>query len=701
MALSLRQLLPADKLENVPWPGGDPAAKLPWFMSAHQQFDILVINHLGLQHIVSLDAVKETGIKCMIYPHIHFHAFHPDLTYVARTVDGRQALIPDYQSAICVGAFAQGLSPDQAVSLFNRQVFEALGYFDEWDESVRLLEQRFTQYGVDFRKFFLRVKRRSPFMLSTDHPKIAAVTTMAARVAIDLLGEPESLADRPVYIGDHLSGLYWPVYPEIGEFYGCRTYYEWEMNGRVMDLPGYVNAAYAKYTELDLKPGELSYGRAGFRERLPAAMKGRVARNPYRDLEDYRFWSRAVAWPAPGQLDPVVTSPRIAPADRVVTMGSCFAQHLARNLPTLGLNHYLFEQPPAGMSAEESQRRNYGVFSARYGNLYTMRQALQLFDRAFGQFQPRDDVWKTTDGFVDAFRPQIEPVPFATPDEVKAAAAAHLARVRLMFESADWLIFTLGLTEAWRSRDDGAVYPVAPGVAGGDFDAGVYEFVNLGVNEVRQDLDAFVERIRKVNAGCRIILTVSPVPLIATYENRHVLVSTVYSKSVLRVAAAEAEQAHPHVAYFPSFEIITSPAAGNTYFADDLRSVTEIGVRHVMRVFRKHFVQAEKTVAAPAPVHSVAGGPTAPTEVICDEELIEASVAAGLAPPIRAEAAARARAGDGAQSAAAGSLGQRRLGVDAGMGRDQRKGHAAACRGAAATTGPARTTLPLVRATVT
>ncbi len=277
MALSLRQLLTADKVEAVPWPAGDPAAKLPWFMSAHQQFDMLVINHLGLQHIASLDAVKETGIQCVIYPHIHFHAFHPDLTYVARTVDGRQELLPDYHSAICVGAFVQGLPAEKTVSLFNRDVFAALGYFDQWNDSVSLLQQRFEQYGVDFRKFLLRVKRRSPFMLSTDHPKIAAVSAVAARVAIDLLGEPESLADRPVYIGDHLSGLYWPVYTEIGAFYGSRTCYEWERDGRVVDLPGYVDVVYRKYTELGVKAGELSFGRAGFRERLDAAMQGRVA----------------------------------------------------------------------------------------------------------------------------------------------------------------------------------------------------------------------------------------------------------------------------------------------------------------------------------------------------------------------------------------------------------------------------------------
>jgi len=88
----------------------------------------------------------------------------------------------------------------------------------------------------------------------------------------------------------------------------------------------------------------------------------------------------------------------------------------------------------------------------------------------------------------------------------------------------------------------------------------------------------------------KILLTVSPVPLVATYEKRHVLVSNTVSKSVLRVAADEVERAFDNVIYFPSYEIITSPANSGKYYQDDLRRVTDIGIDHVMRVFSKHFL---------------------------------------------------------------------------------------------------------------
>lgn len=371
-----------------------------------------------------------------------------------------------------------------------------------------------------------------------------------------------------------------------------------------------------------------------------------MARNPYRSIEGHQLWSRAMSSPAPGMIDPMVGGPKVLPGEKVVTMGSCFAQHLARNMAGLGLDYYVAEPPPPGMSAEKARERNYGVFSARFGNLYTVRQAVQLYERAFGTFQPEDDVWDTTDGFVDAFRPQIEPVAFATAEEVRDAARHHLVAVRRMFEEADWLIFTLGLTEGWRSSIDGAVYPVAPGVAGGSFDPVRYEFVNFSAQAVQRDLNRFIELVRQTNPKCRFILTVSPVPLIATYEKRHVWTATTYSKAVLRVAADEVERVHDHVTYFPSYEVITSPAAAGRYYADDLREVTDLGVKHVMRIFRKHCVGVAggtecATVERVPPVHpasapamvtaarSASPAPIAAgndAAVICDEELIEKSV---------------------------------------------------------------------------
>ncbi|MEI9905000.1 MAG: GSCFA domain-containing protein [Asticcacaulis sp.] len=159
----------------------------------------------------------------------------------------------------------------------------------------------------------------------------------------------------------------------------------------------------------------------------------------------------------------------------------------------------------------------------------------------------------------------------------------------------------------------------------------MFEFKNLTVDETVEDLNWALDYIRDINPQCRFIITVSPVPLNATAENRHVLVSTVYSKSVLRIAAEQICQAFPVTDYFPSYEIITSPHAGGLYFAADKRTVTEAGVDHVMNVFLRHYGVAGEETRAPAVDKRMAEQQQHLAEmknvvkVLCDEEAIDNS----------------------------------------------------------------------------
>lgn len=352
-------------------------------------------------------------------------------------------------------------------------------------------------------------------------------------------------------------------------------------------------------------------------------------KNPYETKPDYNFWRRSIAGHTVFDIDPVISTPFvISPSDFIATAGSCFAQHIARTLQKRGMKYLVTEQGPATSGAIDE---NYGVFPARFANIYTVRQLLQLFRRAYGVFEPVDRAWRDSKGrWIDPFRPRIQAEGFASPDEVEADREAHLDAVRTMFETCDVLIFTLGLTEGWQSTVDGAVFPVPPGVVTDDVPASAYAFHNFTVDEMKADLLAFIRSLRQVNPGVRLILTVSPVALVATYEDRHVLVSNTYSKAALRVTADEVSRAVPDCAYFPSYEIITSAAAGNSFLEDDLRDVRPEGVAHVMSIFQRHFLDGEgraRPLAVP-PVAAVSSAAMADRiraaqRVICEEELLE------------------------------------------------------------------------------
>jgi hypothetical protein len=346
--------------------------------------------------------------------------------------------------------------------------------------------------------------------------------------------------------------------------------------------------------------------------------------NPYRGLPASQYWRSGVAEIGLGQFDPVVSTKfHIESSDLISTLGSCFAQHLARHIRTSGFN-YLETEPLR--PDEDPSNAMTSQFSARYGNIYTVRQAIQLLDRAEG-WQPIDGIWEKGGRFFDAFRPNVFPQGFAGEQILIDERKRHLQNVQAVFSKSDVIVFTLGLTESWMSRQDGAVYPVAPGVTAGSMIESRYEFKNFDYSEITVDLMAWCLRLRELNSNVRILLTVSPVPLNATFESQNVWVSNTYSKSTLRAAAGDVSGKLDFVDYFPSYEIVTCPQVQGQYFEDDLREVKEIGVRHVMRIFDKHYLVSSNgsdlIVQSPQLNRQETYRSEGFSSIFCDEDLLD------------------------------------------------------------------------------
>jgi hypothetical protein len=357
--------------------------------------------------------------------------------------------------------------------------------------------------------------------------------------------------------------------------------------------------------------------------------------HPYTKAPSHNMWSRSVGRLAPADVDPVVDfGLHISPETKVGTAGSCFAQHIARHLRTAGYNYFVTE-PGHPMLPDEIRTSNtYGLFSARYGNIYTVRQLLQLFKRAYGTFSPSEDVWKVAeDVYLDPFRPTVQPGGFISEIEMRLDRRQHLAAVRRLFEQLDIFVFTLGLTECWTAQRDGAVFPICPGVSGGEFDPLRHLFYNQSVDDVVSDFSEFLVLLARVNPKAQVILTVSPVPLAATARvDQHVLTATTYSKAVLRVACDVLTSRFAHVRYFPSYEIITGNFSRGAYYAENLRDVLEPGVSHVMRLFMQHATAGEPAADAKldTPLPHIQPSPQSTVElaqhlieVECDEAALD------------------------------------------------------------------------------
>ena len=336
--------------------------------------------------------------------------------------------------------------------------------------------------------------------------------------------------------------------------------------------------------------------------------------SPYDGLPKTAYWKTAVQDRA--ALDPgALYTPRFAVNRnmRVVTAGSCFAQHIGRELRKAGFRITDAEPLPAVIPDALANDHGYRLYSARYGNIYTTAQLLQLYDEACGRVTPADRVWNHQGRFYDAQRPGLDPGGLSSPDEVLRHRAHHLARVKEAFEQADLFVFTFGLTEAWVHKASETVYPTAPGTIAGQFDPARHAFKNYDMVEVHAAFTTFMKRLRKVNRKVRFLITVSPVPLTATASGQHVEVATAYSKAVLRATCGKLYADDDGVDYFPSYELITSSNNRGVYFEPNKRSVSPAGVAQAMKLFLD--------------AHHIAPQINAPAEdedLRCEEALLEA-----------------------------------------------------------------------------
>jgi hypothetical protein len=325
--------------------------------------------------------------------------------------------------------------------------------------------------------------------------------------------------------------------------------------------------------------------------------------NPYQDLPPQQFWRTQISTPGLSEIDYDAGRKFTfdISADRFATAGSCFSQHFGRELARRGgrlvtteVRHPLVRPAP---------NDGYDLFSARYGNIYTTRQLCELIDQAFGLREPIFEFAQRGDGrWTDLLRPRTVGEGFTSFQEARADRLYHLNRVRAIFETATVFVFTLGLTECWENTEKGFVYPLCPGTVEGTFDANVHRFRNLGYEECRDDLRNFCGRVRSVNPRLRVLLTVSPVMLVASYERRGALQSSIASKSILRAAADACCSELGSVDYFPSFEIISGPQSRGMFYEPNHRDVNGAGVSLVMDVFfRSRLGLARSSPGAPAP----------------------------------------------------------------------------------------------------
>jgi hypothetical protein len=222
----------------------------------------------------------------------------------------------------------------------------------------------------------------------------------------------------------------------------------------------------------------------------------------------------------------------------------------------------------------------------------------QIFEYTFENWKP-DLRWWTAPRSNKIQDPYRRVILYDNLKEAEEDFAQHRQHSRKALEKAEVLILTLGLTEIWQDQVDGSVIclPAGPYVnAGGDMSR--YRFRVSRYEENFKNLERIYEIMATHNPDCKILMTVSPVNLWATFRrDSDVISASCNSKATLRAVADEFTARHENVYYFPAFEMATiyQPLSGLTYFSESRENfhINKATVKFIMRHFFKFFSSRE------------------------------------------------------------------------------------------------------------
>lgn len=254
----------------------------------------------------------------------------------------------------------------------------------------------------------------------------------------------------------------------------------------------------------------------------------------------------------------------------ITSMGSCFADNIRIYLKSNKFNYLQIEPDCEG-------------FTSNWGRVYNTGSMRQIFDYSHSlKFMPNERWWQDRDGFiVDPYRSVLK---YDNKENSENNFQQHMYYSRESILKSEVIILTVGLTETWRSRADGLYYYGRPIQPNPDH----HEFHIMMYDEIINDLHAIYTSAKSLNPIIKIILTVSPVPLKATFRSDVCAVSaSAFSKAVLLSAVHSFCLSRPDSYYFPSFEIVRDVLNAST---DKRGTYSPEILNQVMRVFHSFYI---------------------------------------------------------------------------------------------------------------
>lgn len=295
--------------------------------------------------------------------------------------------------------------------------------------------------------------------------------------------------------------------------------------------------------------------------RVPESLRELAKQNEYMPANPY---------PIEQIVQEFKAEPIVSQTTPIVTMGSCFAIELERWL----------------------RKNEYNCLKNVWGAVFTPQAFAEIIRYSFETetWNPHEPFWVVKGKYHNPYVKSNINYPVELGDnetEARAALQMHYAESAAALKQAKVVVWTLGLTELWRNKQDHATYFALP--LAEVYDENKHEFYNLSYEDVVGHLRYAITTLKQHNPDIKIIFSVSPIPLHVSFRPElGPYVATQYSKSVLHAAAMSMTEQYDYVHYMPSYEIVRSNPLGN--YQPDGRHVNQDCVDLIMQAFKRIYV---------------------------------------------------------------------------------------------------------------
>jgi hypothetical protein len=218
----LRALVPAADVQPIQISRAKGADACAEMAARAAESDVVLTQPVTLASLGPL-ATDELRARCQnlhLIPKVAFSAFHPDAVHVVQAGQVRSSPTSPFSSRIAIIGFLAGLSVTRTLALYNRFIFQQLGYLAPFDRSLAPLLAQLAEMGFDDARDYPVWTAGQVFMHAPNHPRISLMAHLAATAA-DKASIPRGPVSDTAEVIDPLArAADWPIYGEIAQHLG-------------------------------------------------------------------------------------------------------------------------------------------------------------------------------------------------------------------------------------------------------------------------------------------------------------------------------------------------------------------------------------------------------------------------------------------------------------------------------------------------